>query len=233
MKYFILITFLIVSSLEIIYAQDWTREDSVWLKNYLEGKSEFKLNNETLKAIEEGKLIVPSWMKKNENSNIRELIKDFEDAAVRDSIKMERINPLSMPPAVFALYVLYIDKIDSLNANQTILLSESEKEKLKETLPPGNATIYVGNLGTGAPSGTIGSLDFNHALSMIFSSQYRRLHYNRKHATAHKFYYDEGAIQPSFKWTESDKRRINSEINNRKVNVRIKTSPNTFNGIDD
>jgi hypothetical protein len=231
MKYFILIISLVTGSSEIIHAQDWSKEDSIWLKNYLEGKSEFKLNDETLKAIDEGKLIIPSWMKKNENNG---LIQDFEDAAVRDSIEMDRrINPLSMPPAVFALYVLYMDKIDSINANQTILLSEAEKEKLRETLPPGNATLSVGNSGTGAPSGIIGNLDFNHALSMIFSSQYRRLQYNRKHAAAHKFYYDEGAIQPSFKWTENEKRRINREINNRKINVKIKTSPNTFNGIDD
>ncbi|MDR2384785.1 MAG: hypothetical protein LBD80_03845 [Tannerella sp.] len=233
MKYFILIIFMIIISLEIINAQSWNKEDSIWLKNYIEGKGELKLNEETLKAIEEGKLIVPSWMK-NEKSDIKDLIKDFENAATRDSINMDRINPLSMPPTVFALYVLYVDKVDSISASSTIMLSEAEKEKLREKLPPGDATIYVGNLGVEAPAGVIGNLDFNHALSMIFSAKYRRLQYNRKHANAYKFYYDEGAIQPSFKWTESEKLRLNRDIqNHRKISFKVKTSSNTFNGIDD
>jgi hypothetical protein len=234
MKYVILIIFLITSSLRIVNAQDWSREDSIWLKNYLEGKGELKLNEETLKAIEEGKLIIPSWMK-DEKGNIEELVKDFEDVAVRDSASMDRIKPLSMPPMVFALYVLYVEKVDSINASQTIMLSEAEKEKLREAFPPGKVTVHAGNPGIGSPAGILGgNLDFNHALSTIFSAQYRRLQYNKKHANAYKFYYDEGAIQPSFKWTESEKRRLNRDIqNHRKVSFKIKTSSNTFNGIDD
>jgi hypothetical protein len=234
MKYFTLTIFLIITSFGFLTAQDWSREDSIWIKNVIEGKEELKLNEETLKAIEEGLLIVPQWMQ-GEKRNLQELIKDFENASRRDSTELDRINPLSMPPAVFALYVLYIDKVDSINASQTIMLSEAEKERLRDELPPGETTIYVGNLGTGASSGVlVGNLDFNHALSMIFSSQYRRLQYNKKHATAYKFYYDEGAIQPSFKWTESEKRRLNKDVQNRrKVNFKIKTSPIISNGIDD
>lgn len=233
MRYFIFIIFLFITSLQLINAQSWSREDSIWLKNYLEGKGELKLNEETLKAIEDGKLIIPSWMK-NENGDIKELIKEFEDAAARDSTNIDRVNPLSMPPAVFALYVLYVDKVDSINASSSIMLSEAEKEKLREKLPPGDATIYVGNLGVGAPGGIFGNLDFNHALSMVFSSQYRRLQYNKKYANAYKFYYDEGAIQPSYKLSESEKRRLNREVQNRrKVDFKIKISPSTVNGIDD
>jgi hypothetical protein len=233
-KKIIFISAIFLVSFNTLNAQDWSKEDSLWIKNIIDGKEELKLNEETLKAIEEGKLIIPSWMK-NEEDDIQKLIKDFEGIAQRDSSDLNRINPLSMPPAVFALYVLYIDKIDSINANATILLSESEKERLREALPPGNATIYGGNLGTGTPGGILlRSLDFNHVLSMIFSSQYRRLQYNKKHATAYKFYYDENALQPSFKWSESEKRRLNKDIQNqRKVNLKIKTSPNRMNGIDD
>jgi hypothetical protein len=232
MKYFTVIAFLIIISLQLINAQSWNREDSIWLNNYLEGKGELKLNEETLKAIEDGRLIIPSWMK-DKDGDIKELIKEFEEAAARDSTNMDRVNPLSMPPAVFALYVLYVDKVDSINASSSIMLSEAEKEKLREELPPGETTVYVGNVGTGAPAGVFGSLDFNHALSMVFSSQYRRLQYNKKHANAYKFYYDEDAIQPSLKLSESDKRRINREAQNRrKVDFSIKTSPNSFNGID-
>ncbi|MDR0835998.1 MAG: DUF4858 domain-containing protein [Tannerella sp.] len=233
MKRFLFVIFLVISSLGIIHAQNWSKEDSIWLQNYLEGKSELKLNEKTLKAIEDGTLIIPSWMK-DKNSDIKELIKDFEAAAARDSTNMERINPFSMPPAVFALYILYMDKVDSINTSKTIMLSETEKENLREKLPPGQQTIYVGDLGIGVPSSGVGNLDFNHALSMIFSAQYRQLQHNKKHAKAYKYYYDEGAIQPSFKWTESEKRRLNREVqNHRKVNFKFKTSPSTFNGIDD
>jgi hypothetical protein len=233
MKYFILFILLVISSLEIIHAQNWSKEDSIWLKNYLEGKSKLKLNEKTLKAIEDGSLIIPSWMKDNK-SDIKELVKDFESAAARDSTNMDKMNPLSMPPAVLALYILYMDKVDSINTNRTIMLSEAEKEKLRENLPPGEQTIYMGDPGGGVPSGGVNNLDFNHALSMVFSAQYRRLQHNKKYANAYKFYYDEGAVQPSFKWTESEKRRLNNDIqNHRKVGFKFKTSPGTFNGIDD
>ncbi|MDR2232869.1 MAG: DUF4858 domain-containing protein [Tannerella sp.] len=235
MKHFVFVIFMIVSSLQIMNAQSWSKEDSLWLQNYLEGREPLKLNEETLKAIEEGKLIVPSWMK-DENGNVRELIRDLDDAAALDSTyQLNRLDPLSMPPAVFALYVLYMDKVDSINASGTIMLSEAERNKLQEAIPPGERTIYIGNLGTGAPPGILfgGSHDFNHALSMIFSSTYRQQQKNRKNANAYKFYNDEGAMQPSFKLSEQEKRRLNNAVNNKRVNVKIKTSPNTLNGIDD
>ena len=232
MKHFILFISLIISSLQILTAQNWNREDSLWVQKYLEGKDTLQLNEKTLKAIEEGTLIVPSWMK-DKNGNIQELIRDFDNVSALDTIHLNRLDPRTMPPAVFALYVLYMDKVDSINASGTIMLSEEEKQKLKEKLPPGECTISVGDLGTGISSGVLfDNLDFNHALSMIFSSTYRRLQKNRKNANAYKFYYDEEARPPSFKLSEQEKRRLNNEINNRRVNVKIKTSPNTLNGID-
>jgi hypothetical protein len=104
-KKIILLFLLIITINGIANAQYWSKEDSIWLKNMLEGE-EIKINEETKKAIEDGRLSVPSWMKNAENQLDKiELLKEFEDAQVPDSVRLRRIDPYTMPPAVFALYV--------------------------------------------------------------------------------------------------------------------------------
>jgi hypothetical protein len=213
------------------FAQNWSKDDSVWIKNYIEGK-ELKINEETLKAIKEGTLIAPPWMK-DENGNFKNLIKDFEDAAKLDSTHIERVDPLSMPPAVFALYVLYMDKVDSLNAEHTIMLSQDEKEKLGKIVPSdASQTLSLMHSQIRGQTGYVGGFDFNDILSSIFSPQYRRLKYNRKYATAYKNYYDEGAVRTTMQFTEREKRQLNRAVQNQKK-VNIKVSPFKFGSIDD
>jgi hypothetical protein len=230
MKFFY-ISALILLSLSTSFAQKWNKEDSVWIQNYIEGK-ELKINEETLKAIKEGTLIAPSWMK-DENGNFKKLIKDFEEASKLDSAYIERVDPLTMPPAVFALYVLYMDKVDSLNAEQTIMLSVDEKEKLGKIVPSdANQTISLMHSQIRGQTGVISGHDFNDILSTIFSPQYRQLKHNRKYATAYKNYYDEGAVRRTMQFTESEKRQLNRAVQNqRKVNIKV--SPFKVGSIDD
>ena len=90
-------------------AQEWSKEDSIWLQNIIEGKEVLKINEDVIKAIEDGRFITPSLFKKDKNLYI-DLIKDFEDIGTPDLTN--KIDPYSMPPAVFSLYVLKMPAID-------------------------------------------------------------------------------------------------------------------------
>jgi len=202
-------------------AQNWSREDTLWLLNILEGKQELKINEETLKAIEEGKLVNPNRLKQCDNINV---LRDFSNTGVPDSARISRIDPYSMPPAVFALYVLYMEKVDSLCEQTTCLLTPAERESLMQYLPPSSRNrVYVDEYGVGG----IGNLDFNHILSMIFSPYYRQLAYNRKHATAYRNYYDEGAVG-TIGISERERRQLRQAV--RQVKVDFNAEPGAKRG---
>jgi len=183
-----------------IPAQQLDKADSVWLQNVIEGKEELKINDETKKAIDEGRLIVPSEM------NNSEIIK---------------VDPISLPPGVFSYYILYMDKLDSIYQNITCLLTREEKEMILQSLPyEARNRIYYN-----ATTGGIGGMDFNHLLSMIFSPTYRRRVHNAKYATAYKCF----NTSPSYKLTERDRTQLRKEVYNLKahpisVSVSVKKS---------
>ena len=184
-KIFSLCAFLI-SSCGIINAQEWSKEDSTWLNNILEGNYELKINEDTKKAIEDGRLIVPSWMKNEEGKPIDlEIIQEFDNAGRPDPSSIHRIDPYSMPPAVFSLYIFHLLQTDSLLNLLPMVLSKEEIARLKNFIPPGERTTYYFNELEGGGKISI-TTDFNHALSMLFSSSYRRKVYNRKNAYIYK-----------------------------------------------
>ncbi|MDR1115087.1 MAG: hypothetical protein LBL33_02850 [Tannerella sp.] len=209
-------------------AQEWSKEDSIWLKSIIEGDEDIKINENTRKAIEEGLLVVPSWMKNAENEIKRiEILKNLRETEVPDSVRIQSIDPYSMPPAVFALYVLYMNKIDSINSSQTCMLTDKDRQKLEDFVPPETRIgAYVSST-----TGGIGGLDFNHLLSMVFSPTYRRFAHNAKHATAYKNYYDEEAIRP-ISFTERERRQLRQSLRNIKVSSDIMPGQKKFNGID-
>jgi hypothetical protein len=212
-KKILIICFFAIAANGWMNAQDWSKEDSIWFKNVIEGNGDIKINEDTKKAIEEGRLMVPPWMRNSENRIEKvELLKDFDNAGKIDSVRIQSIDPYSMPPAVFALYVLYMHKVDSINASMTCLLSAEEQERLASFLPPeARKGLYVSST-----TGGIGGMDFNHLLSMAFSPSYKRKAYNAKHAIAYKNYYDAGAI-PSKGLTERERRQIRQDL--RKFNA--------------
>ncbi|MDR1381882.1 MAG: hypothetical protein LBJ47_10465 [Tannerella sp.] len=209
-------------------AQEWSREDSLWLRNVIESNEEIQINEETKKAIEEGRLIMPSWMRDAENRvNKVDILKDFNDSGKMDSVRFQSIDPYSMPPAVFALYVLYMNKIDSINASMTCMLTAEEQKNIESFLPPeARRGVFVS--GT---TGGIGGLNFNHLLSMAFSPSYRRLAHNSKHATAYKNYYDAG-VAPARGFTERERRMIRQDLMNFKVSKDVSVGVKTH-GIDE
>jgi len=230
-KKFFTLCITLIFSCGAVCAQDWSKEDSLWLINVLEGKYDLKINEDTKKAIEDGRLVLPSWMKNDEGKvNDIEITSDFDNAGVYDSTRIHSVDPYSMPPAVYALYVLYMNKMDSIYEGRSIMLSAGEKDKLLESLPYSvRHKYYYTEMGGG-----IGGNDFNHLLSMVFSPSYRQKAHNSKHATAYKGYYDEGAIKGAVSITERERRQLRQSLRNAKPTVAVgRTSEIRRSGIDD
>ena len=221
----------IISSCGFINAQEWSKEDSLWLINVLEGKEPLKINEDTKKAIEDGRLIIPSWLKNEDGLSDIDMIKDFEHD-IHDSVKIQKIDPYSMPPAVYALYVLYMDKMDSIHESRSDMLSESDRKKLVEAMPPNvRNRVYYNEFGGG-----FGGNDFMHILCMAFSSTYRNKARNKKNANAYKNYYDAGTLGGSIKMTEGERRQMQQALRNINVkpgNMSVRTSEARRSGIDD
>ena len=247
----------IISSCGIISAQDWSREDSVWLINILEGRQKLEINEDTKKAIEDGRLTVPSWMKNDDGKiNDIEVISDFDNAGAYDTTRIFSIDPYSMPPAVYSLYVLYMDKVDSILESRSLIISNQEKIFLRSILPTGSTHVvaysyYMNYMYPGVvfanrgleqnffqsaigPSASI-TFDFNHLMSMVFSPSYRRRAYNRIHATAYKDYYDANAVKVNpIIMNEREIRQLRqSLIEIRQSNPKVRTSGERRSGIDD
>ena len=227
-KNIIILCVFFISTCGIINAQEWSKEDSLWLINILDGKYDLKINEDTKKAIEDGTLVLPSWMKNKEGDIIHlDIIRDLDNTGIPDSARIHSVDPYSMPPAVFAMYALYMNKMDSINKNSALVLSAEEKNKLLEAMPPSARYRFYYNEGGGG----IGGQDFNHILSMIFSPSYRRKYHNRKNALVYEGYFDTNEVK-SFKMNERERDRLRQSVINIKASS-VKTSGQRRNGIDD
>jgi len=227
-----LLVFLLFFSCSLVWTQEWSREDSVWLKNVLDGTEELKINEETKKAIEDGRLFVPPWMQQNDKNSIFDLLQDFDNSGMPDdSLKFHRIDPFSMSPSIFAMYVLYLDKMDSVFGVKSLVITDNERKQLEDLLPTGTVRAIYFNTSGYSPGFGI-TTDFNHLLSMVFSAQYRRIAHNRKHATAYKNYYDHGPAAGPIRFTEYDRKQLMQSVNSYKMPVRVSFGQKK-NGIDD
>ena len=225
-----LLAILFFFSCMLIMAQEWTKEDSIWLQNVLEGKEELKINEDTKKAIEEGRLILPSWMRSDNNQSTPELLMDFDDVGIPDdSLRFGNFDPLTMPRAVLALYVLYLDKMDSILNISRLMMTDEVRKELESLIPTGAFIPYTSDLNSGF---SLSNRDFNHALSMVFSAHYRRLMHNRKNATAYKNYYDDGMVPGRIRFSEQDRMQLNKIVTNKKVSFKVNFG-SKVNGIDD
>ena len=230
MKKIFTLFFLIIISFGTLFAQEWSKADSIWLLNVLDGKIDLKINEDTRKAIEDGRLAIPSWMM-DDNGNIKniEITKDFDEAGMLDSARINTIDPYSMPPTVYSMYVLYMEKVDSILENRSIMLSNKDKDKLLEAMPASARSKFYYNEYTGGTGG----YDFNHLLSMVFSPSYKQKVKNMKNASIYKDDYPYFR-DPVIKISERERRQLNNTINhiNVKVSPSIKTSEFRRNGID-
>ena len=114
-------------------AQEWSKEDSIWLQNILEGKEVLKLNEDVIKAIKDGQALPPFQMKKEVNPNL-EIIKDFENIEAPDLDS--KIDLKSMPRGVFYLHIDKMVKMNpSTNTEFSFSLTDKELNQIKSSLP--------------------------------------------------------------------------------------------------
>jgi hypothetical protein len=198
-------------------AQNGSREDSLRFGSGTEEREDVKINEDIRKAIEEGRFVVSPRMRSNGMERM-ETPRYLDNTGIADSVRMQSLDPYSIPPSVFRLYVLYMHKIDSINARQTCLLSDEARQELEDAVPPETRTgPYVSST-----TGGIGGMNFNHILSMVFSPSYRRRAYNATHAVAYKNYYDEGALPPA-RFTEHERRQLRQSLRN--IRISVHTAP--------
>ena len=226
--------FFFISSCGLINSQEWSKEDSIWLKDVLEGKHELQLNEDTKKAIENGRLIIPSWMRNDEEKAI-ELIKDF-DAGNFNNERIYDIDPYSMPPAVYKLYILQMNKLDSFYYSRSLFVANSERRNLRSLLPTGTNNFLSLQITDNYPGRIIGigfTFDFNRLLALAFSPLYRQKVYNSKHAKAYKLFTNEEHISPMF-ISERERKQLRQSMINIKPSISTTSASGIKrNGIDD
>ena len=99
----LLIGFLLCFCIPCVYAQ-WTKQDSIWLQNVLDGKDTIKLNPEYQKAIESGTLIdteTPVGEQKLAKPSQIPITKDFSQYVQRDNTTKRKVPLKDLPPGVF------------------------------------------------------------------------------------------------------------------------------------
>lgn len=100
-RYWLIILFTILS-IVVLFAQQASRVDSIWVSEMMAGKDTLRLKPEYLKAIEEGTLINLGQPFELESSELP-LLKDFSEYIKPDTLR--RILSFdSIPRGVFLLY---------------------------------------------------------------------------------------------------------------------------------
>ncbi|MDD4660213.1 MAG: hypothetical protein PHF73_06035 [Massilibacteroides sp.] len=168
-----------------LYAQ-WTKEDSIWMEDVKSGKTKIELNQETLKAIEEGRLIGTD----RPNNQLRESSSQY-------SITKEFTGIQSVPSSIFILR-----EIPDSGCRKSFVYVAPPKDYISmKRIPIGTGGLYLtavtGDLNSivkdgqskgGALAGIAYSFSMEDLLRYVFWSSERAKRKNRKNATAWKYY---------------------------------------------
>lgn len=205
LKQCLLILVLILSLPVQLYAQEWSKEDSVWLSGVLSGKDTVRINPEFQKAIREGKLIhledVPGQQILEAPSELP-LLKDFSEYLHADTDSIHKdLDYKSMPPAVYLLYKFGLDSIPRINeeahkvpAQRLIDKKEIKVGKLPLTAAVGGKNLYSSDVvkdgqKRGTLTGTVKHyFSLDDILSWIFSKKERNKKRNRKRDDTWRYY---------------------------------------------
>lgn len=139
----LLIGFFVCINIHLGYAQ-WTKQDSIWLKDVLAGKDSIKLNPEFQKAIQSGSFLNPEPGKPMGKpqlavpSNIP-ITRDFSKYIQQDDTTHRKVALKDLPPSVFWRHNPPYKKI--LPVYQSIL------DELKRTPSSGRTSLAAFDLG--------------------------------------------------------------------------------------
>jgi hypothetical protein len=194
-QYYCLFFFIVLKSGVVMYAQDWTEQDSIWLQQILNGTEKIQLNEETRKAIESGTFIHDPAVVKQLKSSPTELpiFKSFEGIMAPEPPKIQRIPLSELPVSVFRLHDW--GQNDSLPDRSIITIpkgsmaakfnEETIRElKMLDAVTPRKATVDD----KAAVRSGGASTNFENTLRSIFWPSHRAKQRNAKNANAWKTY---------------------------------------------
>ena len=170
-----------------VYSQEWTAEDSLWIKRVQDGTETIRLNEATRKAIESGTLIRDPMISKQLQYSPSEMPihKSFEGITA----PVNKPKPQELPVSVHIIYVQNLNMKDSLLVinKEAFSLSAKQIEDLKnlEKLTPRKATVDDPFT---IRSGASGSFSIEDIARSIFWPSHRAKKRNAKNANAWKTY---------------------------------------------
>ena len=114
-------------------AQQWTKQDSIWLKNVLEGKDSLRLNPEFMKEMQEGLFLNPKQPAGEQQTAPRELpiTKDFSEYMPYSDNPNRKVPLNQLPPNVFWRHMLPLDP--------TLPISKSLQDEFRQKPARGNS----------------------------------------------------------------------------------------------
>jgi len=190
-KYNCLFLIIFLSSGMDIYAQEWTAEDSLWIKRVQNGTEQIRLNDATRKAIESGTLIRDPLSTQPLKTHPAEIpiVKSFEGITAPENKR----KPTELPVSVYKIYVQnqYLqyrkDSLPVIRQEATRFNAKTIEElKQLDALTPRKATVDDPvTIGSGGGGGSFSAEDI---LRSIFWPSHRAKKRNAKNATAWKTY---------------------------------------------
>ena len=111
----------------------WTKQDSIWLKNVLEGKDSLRLNPEFMKEMQEGLFLNPKQPAGEQQTAPRELpiTKDFSEYRPYSDNPNRKVSLNQLPPNVFWRHMLPLDP--------TLPISKSLQDEFRQKPARGNS----------------------------------------------------------------------------------------------
>ncbi|WP_293712596.1 hypothetical protein [uncultured Parabacteroides sp.] len=188
-----------------LYAQSWSKEDSVWLSGVMSGKDTIRINPEFQKAIDSGTFIHledEPGQRMLEAPTELPILKDFSEYlhADADTVRDSQLYR-SMPPSVYRLYVIELDTCLPINKGAytpppTRLIDKKEIKvgKLPVAVAAGGRNLYDTDIvKDGQKRGTLtGSAKFyfslDDMLKWVFSKKERNKRKNRKRDDTWRYY---------------------------------------------
>ena len=183
-RYYCLFIIIVLESGVVIYAQEWSAQDSIWLQRILNGTETIRLNEATWKAIESGTLIHDPIMELLKASPKEIPINQSFEGITSPASQRKQISEL--PPAVYLLQILnHKDSLPDVRQATTFNAATIHDLKMLDAVTHRKTTVDDPFT---IRSGGSGDTSFEDILRTIFWPSHRAKQRNAKNANAWKTY---------------------------------------------
>ena len=140
--FYFLLPFFLFAGMGEGWAQQWTRQDSLWLRGVLEGKDSLRLDPELMERIRSGELLdepEPMGAPRSASPEIP-IEKDFSEYIQGNDNPSRKVPLRELPPSVFWWHTL------PLNALLPIEESVRQELRARPGASPGNVTFDMARM---------------------------------------------------------------------------------------